>query len=136
MKDIFFDIAIKEAKKAKNKQEVPVGAIIVREEEIIAKSHNEVEKSKSILSHAEIKAIQKAFKKKKDWRLDDCELYVTLEPCAMCKEAIKRARIKKVYYCIKNTEYKLKETSYLESKNNIQKKEVEKLLIDFFKTKR
>lgn len=136
MNDIFFDIAIKEAKKAKNKQEVPVGAIIVREKKILAKGYNKVEKTKSILSHAEIIAIQKACKKKKDWRLDDCELYVTLEPCEMCKEIIKRTRIKKVYYGIKNKEYKLKETIYIENKNTIQKNEIEKLLVSFFKIKR
>lgn len=136
MNDTFFDIAIKEAKKAKNKQEVPVGAIIVREKKILSKGHNKVEKTNSILSHAEIIAIQKACKKIKDWRLDDCELYVTLEPCEMCKEIIKRARIKKVYYGLKNKGYTLKKPTYIENKNSIQKKEIEKLLVSFFKIKR
>ena len=89
--------ALKEAKKAKNKMEVPIGAIIVKDGEIIARAHNLREKKQSSLAHAEILCIEKACKKLKSWRLDDCELYVTLEPCCMCVGTIIQSRIKKIY---------------------------------------
>ena len=90
--------AYKEAQKALDKNEVPVGAVIVKEDKIIARAHNIKEIKQNALAHAEIICINKACKKLKNWRLDDCEMYVTLEPCSMCKGAIKQSRIKKVYY--------------------------------------
>jgi len=91
-------VALKEAKKAFKKNEVPIGAVIVRNNKIIAKAHNLREKTNLATSHAEILAIQKANKKLKSWRLDSCTLYVTIEPCPMCAGAIIQARIKSVVY--------------------------------------
>ena len=90
--------ALKEAKKAFKKNEVPVGAVIVKDGEIIARAHNMRMSKKSAIAHAEVLAIQKACKKLGDWRLEGCEMYVTLEPCAMCAGAIINSRIKKVVF--------------------------------------
>ena len=89
--------ALKEAQKAYKKLEIPVGAVIVKDGKIIAKAHNIKEQKKDTTKHAEIIAIQKASKKLNTWRLNDCEMYVTLEPCSMCAGAIIQARLKKVY---------------------------------------
>ena len=97
MQEEFMQVALKEAKKAYKKLEIPVGAVIVKNGEIIAKAHNIKEEKKDTTKHAEIIAIQKASKKLESWRLNDCELYVTLEPCPMCAGAIIQSRIKKVY---------------------------------------
>lgn len=96
------NLALKEAKKAYKKLEVPIGAVIVKDGKIIAKAHNLREKKQSSLAHAEILAIKKACEKLESWRLDGAELYVTLEPCAMCAGAITQARIKKVYFGAKD----------------------------------
>lgn len=90
--------AIKEAKKALTKNEVPVGAVIVRNGEIISRAHNLRETKQQAIYHAELAAIQKACEKLGRWRLDDCDLYVTLEPCPMCAGAIINARIGRVYF--------------------------------------
>ena len=97
MNDIYMDIAMEEADKAFNENEVPVGAVIVKNNKILAKSHNLKDKTGNIMNHAEIIAIKKAAQKLKDWRLYDCEMYITLEPCPMCASAIQQSRIKKVY---------------------------------------
>lgn len=89
--------ALKEAKKAYDKLEVPVGAVIVKDRKIIARAHNLKETKNDTTKHAEILAIQKASKKLNSWRLIDCEMYVTLEPCSMCAGALINSRIKKVY---------------------------------------
>ncbi len=94
----YMTLAIKEAKKALEKDEVPIGAVIVLDGKVIARAHNLMEKTQLATAHAEVLAINKACKKLKSWRLDGAELYVTLEPCAMCAGAIVNARIKKVYY--------------------------------------
>ena len=94
----FMKEAIAEAKKAYSDGEVPVGAVIVKDGEIIAKGRNLREQKQNALSHAEIEAINSACKTLGSWRLDDCELYVTLEPCPMCTGAIINARIKKVVF--------------------------------------
>ncbi len=96
----YIQVAYKEALKAYKKNEIPVGAVIVKNNKIIAKSHNNRQKKHTILGHAEINVILKAEKKLKDWRLDDCEMYVTLEPCEMCEKIINESRIKKVYYLL------------------------------------
>lgn len=96
------NLALKEAKKAYKKLEVPIGAVIVKDGKIIARAHNLREKKQSSLAHAEILAIKKACEKLESWRLDGAELYVTLEPCAMCAGAITQARIKKVYFGAKD----------------------------------
>ncbi len=97
LKEKFMQEALKEAKKAANKLEVPVGCVIVKNGKIIARAHNQKETKTDTTKHAEIIAIQKASKKLEAWRLLDCEMYVTLEPCSMCAGAIIQSRIKKVY---------------------------------------
>ncbi len=94
----YMKAAIKQAKKAAEKGEVPVGAVIVRDGKIIARAYNTRETDKNALCHAEIKAIKKACKKLGGWRLTRCEMYVTLEPCPMCAGAIVNSRIVSVYY--------------------------------------
>ena len=89
--------ALKEAKKAYDKKEIPVGAVIVKDNKIIARGYNRKEEKNDTTKHAEIIAIQKASKKLNSWRLIDCEMYVTLEPCSMCAGALIQSRIKKVY---------------------------------------
>lgn len=98
MKSKFMFEALKEAKIAASNGEVPVGAVIVKNDEIIAKAHNMREQKQNALSHAEIEAINIACKKLGSWRLDECELYVTLEPCPMCTGAIINSRIKTVVF--------------------------------------
>lgn len=94
----FMKLAIAEAQKAAEKGEVPVGAVIVKNGEVISTGHNLREEKQNALSHAEIEAINLACQKLGSWRLDDCELYVTLEPCPMCTGAIINARIKTVIF--------------------------------------
>lgn len=98
MDEKFMRAAIAQAKLAAKKGEVPVGAVIVRDGEIIARAYNTREKDKNALCHAELKAIRKACKRLGGWRLTRCELYVTLEPCPMCAGAIINSRIVSVYY--------------------------------------
>ncbi|MCI8416960.1 MAG: nucleoside deaminase [Lachnospiraceae bacterium] len=92
----FMKEAIRQARKAEERQEVPIGCVIVRGDRIIARGYNRRNTDKSTLSHAELLAIQKASKKIGDWRLEDCTLYVTLEPCQMCAGAIVQARMERV----------------------------------------
>ncbi len=94
----FMKLAIKQAQKAQEKDEVPIGAVIVSDGKVIAKAHNLMEKTQLATAHAEILAINKACKKLKSWRLDGLEMYVTIEPCAMCAGAIVNARLKTVYF--------------------------------------
>lgn len=88
--------AIKQAKKAYALDEVPIGCVIVQDDKIIARGYNRRNTDKNTLAHAEITAIKKASKKTGDWRLEDCTLYVTLEPCQMCAGAIVQSRMKRV----------------------------------------
>ncbi len=95
----FMALAIKNAKIAAKKGEVPIAAVIVHKSgEIIAQAHNQIEKNNNPIAHAEIIAIQKAAQKKNAWRLNECDLYVTLEPCNMCAGAILNARIRRLYF--------------------------------------
>ena len=96
-KEYFMKQALKEAKKAYQKLEVPVGVVIVKDEKILARAHNQKEEKNNPVQHAEILAIEKACKKLNNWRLQECEMYVTLEPCAMCAGAIMQSRLKKIY---------------------------------------
>ena len=96
-KEKFMMEALKEAKKAYDKLEVPVGSVIVKEGKIIARAHNLKETKTDTTKHAEILAIQKASRKLKSWRLLDCDMYVTLEPCSMCAGAMINSRIRKIY---------------------------------------
>lgn len=131
------NMILKEAEIAYKNDEVPVGCVIVRNNIIISKGHNSKQKKHMCTRHAEVIAIEKASKKLKDWRLTDCELYVTLEPCPMCKEVIRQARIKKVYYLLKsnfnNENNKIIEYSLIESYDNANYKEK---LSSFFEHKR
>ena len=97
--------ALKEAKKAYENDEVPIGAVVVKNNKIIARAYNNKEKNNIATHHAEILAINKACKKNKNWRLNDCTIYVTVEPCVMCCGAIIQSRIKKIVYGISNKNY-------------------------------
>ena len=92
----YMKAAIREAKKAYALDEVPIGCVIVREDKIIARGYNRRNTDKNTLAHAEMSAIKKASKKTGDWRLEDCTMYVTLEPCQMCAGAIVQSRLGKV----------------------------------------
>ena len=103
--EYFMSLALKEAKKAYDIDEVPVGCVIVLNDKVIARAYNKREKDKSSIFHAEILAIKKASKKLDSGRLDDCNIYVTLEPCIMCAGAILQAKIKNLYYGAKELRY-------------------------------
>ncbi len=98
----FMKAALKEAEKALLIDEVPVGAVVVYEDKIIARAHNLREKNQSFHAHAEFLAMMKAAKKIGSWRLEDCDVYVTMEPCPMCAGAMIQARIKHLYYGTKD----------------------------------
>ncbi len=116
-KERFMLMAYKEAQKAESKGEVPIGAVIILNGKIIARGYNKREESQNALKHAEMIAIDKACKKLKSWRLEDCEIYVTLEPCLMCYGAILNSRIKKLYFGAKDNKTEIDKT-FLVSKNN------------------
>ena len=98
----FMMLALKEAEKSALLDEVPVGAVIVKENKVIARGHNLREKTKDPTSHAEIVAIRKACKKLNSWRLEDCTIYVTIEPCSMCAGTLLWTRIKRIVYGAKD----------------------------------
>lgn len=123
------DLAIKASKK----NEVPVGAIVVYNNKIIAKSYNKKEKKHDVMGHAEIKAIKKASHKLKTWKLDDCVLYVSLKPCTMCENIIRQSRIKQVYYLIDKPENKREFYNIkLEKYNNESLEEKYKKILNTF----
>lgn len=142
-KERFMKEALKEAKKAYEKEEIPVGAVIVKDGKIISRGHNLKESKFSSISHAEINAIQKANKKLGAWRLENCEMYITLEPCMMCMGAIINSRIKKIYIgtldsktgacesVINISNYKF--NHIVEIEKGILQEECEYILKDFFK---
>ena len=146
-KEKFMKEALKEAKKAYEKLEIPVGCVIVKDNKIIARAHNLKETKFDTTKHAEIIAIQKASKKLKSWRLNECEMYVTLEPCSMCAGAIINSRIKKLYYGAKDEktgavgsvfnllkDYKFNHDVEIES--GILENECRNILKEFFKNLR
>ena len=98
MKNKFMTSALKCAQKAYSEGEVPIGAVVVLDGKVISRGHNRRTGRQIATAHAEIEAIEKACKKLKSWRLPECELYVTLEPCPMCMGAALNARIKKIYF--------------------------------------
>lgn len=131
MWDKVIDLALKAAKK----KEVPVGAIVVKDNKIIGKGYNKREKSHNILAHAEIIAIKMASKKLKTWKLDDCEIYVTLKPCSMCESVIRQSRIKNVYYLL-DKDQKKKEyyaTNFQITNECRYQDKYNRILTDFFK---
>ena len=104
MEKKFFDDAFFYAELAFIEDEVPIGAVVVKNNEIIGYGYNSKEKNGLVIDHAEIKAITMAEKNINNWRLDDCDMYVTLDPCPMCASAIKQARIKNVYSALSNSD--------------------------------
>lgn len=139
-KNYFMNIAINEAKKAAKKGDVPVGACVVCNNKIIAKAHNKKELKKNAILHAEIIAISHASKKLKSYRLNNCDLYVTFEPCLMCVGAILSARINNVYFGAFDTRFgaseqlvnnKFNHTSNFEG--GILESECSSLISNFFK---
>lgn len=146
MQSRFMDRAIELAKKAGNLGEVPVGAVIVKDGEIIAEGYNKREQKKNALSHAELEAINSACNALGDWRLDGCTMYVTLEPCPMCTGAIINARIKEVVFgaydkncgCMDSAINitSLPFASDITVYGGIKEDECKSLLTEFFKDKR
>ena len=144
MEEKFIKEALKEAKKAYDKLEVPVGAVIVKDGQVIARAHNLKETKLDTTNHAEILAIQKASKKLKSWRLIGCEMYVTLEPCSMCAGALINSRIKKVYIgasdektgAVGSVFNLLEDYTFnhkVEVENGVMKTECQEILKKFFK---
>lgn len=133
----YMKIAIMQAKKALKNNEVPVGAVIIKDNKIISKAYNKKEKTKNSTKHAEIIAISKACKKLKNWRLENCEIYVTMEPCMMCSGAIEQSRIKKIIYGVKNENYgctdKLKNVEII---SQVCEEECKNLIQSFFRKRR
>lgn len=135
-KDIFYmKLAIEEAKKALEKEEVPIGCVIVYHDEVIASSYNRKTIDNIATSHAEILAINEACKKLGTWYLDECVLYTTIEPCLMCTGAIMQSRIKRVVYGSKNEAfgYLSKVDLKIDVSSNVLEKETKDLLTNFFK---
>lgn len=140
----YMKMALREAKKAFDEDEVPVGAVLVKDGLVIARAHNQKESKTDTTKHAEIIAIQKASKKLKNWRLEDTTLYVTLEPCTMCIGAIIGARIKKVCFgtmdektgacgSVLNIPKDYPFNHIVEVEGNVMEEECKKILQDFFK---
>ena len=145
--EYYMSLALKEAEKAKKMDEVPVGAIIVRNGEIVSKAHNLKERKRQAYAHAEFLAIQKASRKLNTWCLDDCDLYVTLEPCMMCMGNIILSRIRHLYYGTKdpkggmvNSLIEIKQIKGLnhhpEITSGILQPECSQILTEFFREKR
>lgn len=135
---MYMNEALKLAQKSYRKNEIPVGAVIVKNNKVIAKGFNKREKSHIVISHAEINCILKASRKLKTWKLDNCDMYVTMKPCSMCESVIKQSRINKVYYLIDKPsdkkEYNKTNIEKYNKKNS--EKEYKKLLNLFFVNRR
>ena len=140
MDEKYMKIAIKEANKSLIYGDIPVGAVIIKCGKVIAKAYNCCQKNKTIHSHAEILCINEAIKKLNNVYLDDCTLYVTMEPCLMCYGAISKTNIKKIVYGISNDKMGfLKFINYMpkiEIESNCCSEEISKMMNDFFKNKR
>lgn len=137
----YMQIAYKEALKAYKKGDVPVGAVIIKNNKVIAKSYNKKEKKNNAILHAEIDAINKACKKLKTWHLENCILYTTLEPCLMCTGAIVQSRINEIYYATENKNFGeinniKKYNKQIKINSGLLKNESSELLKKFFKEKR
>ncbi|NLW70552.1 MAG: nucleoside deaminase [Eubacteriaceae bacterium] len=144
MMNQFMDIALEQARRALVKGEVPVGAVIVRQGEVISQAHNEAQFSGDMRAHAEMRAIDEALGLLGKRRLAECEIYVTLEPCPMCAWAIRLSRIKRVIYGAADYEYGACGSVYNFSPSGegvftlggIRERECADLLKEFFRTKR
>ena len=142
----YMQMAYNEAVKAFNKNEVPIGCVIVKDDLVIAKAHNLRESKNLVKAHAEMLAIEKANKKLNSWRLDDCDIYITLEPCPMCLGAIIQARFKNLYFgaydkktgacgsVLNLCDYKFNHEVNITG--GILEDECSKIISDFFKTLR
>jgi len=136
MEKYFMNEALKLAKKAFDKDEIPVGAVIVKDNKIIGCGYNEKEKYKNPLKHAEMIAIEEACRYIGDWRLNECVLYVTLEPCLMCMGAIVETRIGKVVYGAKKIDQMFAAKNDVDVVGGILEEECLSILQDFFKNRR
>lgn len=143
----FMRLAINEAKKALLIDEVPIGAIIVKDDKVIARGYNHRETKQDVTSHAEIEAIKKANKRLNSWRLVDCDIYITLEPCLMCMGALIQSRVSNIYYGAKDPKGGAIESSLnaLDSKNinhhpnvegGILEKDCSEIISNYFRLKR
>lgn len=146
-KEEYMSLALKEAFKAKKIDEVPVGCIIVKNDKVLARAYNQKIRKKDPTSHAEIECIKKACNKLKSYYLDDCDMYITLEPCMMCTGAIIQSRLRKIYIGTKDSKGGSIVSSielstvkninhYPEIEIGILQEECSKILKDFFKEKR
>ena len=139
-------VALEQAKVAAEEDEVPVGAVIVRQGKVLATGRNDREQTKSPIGHAEMRAIEKAAEALHSWRLEECELYVTLEPCPMCLSACQQARLSKVVYAAKDSKggalclgYHVHQDSKLNHQFEVAYEpmdECSQILKDFFSKKR
>ncbi|MBQ6478919.1 MAG: nucleoside deaminase [Erysipelotrichaceae bacterium] len=147
MNNRFMMQAYKEARKAFEEDEVPVGCVIVKDGKIVARAHNRKEKKNCALFHAEIECIRKATGKLNNWNLKGCEIYVTLEPCMMCTGALVNSRIDKIVYGCKDpkggalvSNIRLQDirllNHYPEIQGGVMEEECSKLLKEFFRNKR
>ena len=142
-KEYFMTEALKEAKKSYDKNETPIGAVVVYDNKIIARAHNLRESKNDSTCHAEVLAIKKACKKIGSWRLENCDIYVTLEPCVMCAGDMIQSRVRKCYYGAKNERFgvhagpiNLFDVEFnhkVEIEGGILKEECSTLISDFFK---
>lgn len=143
----FMDEALKQAKRAKQQEEVPVGAVVTRSNRIIARAHNRVEQLQDATAHAEMIALTRASEETGDWRLSDCTLYVTLEPCPMCAGALVQSRIHRLVYGAEDPEGGACGTLYnivqdhrlnhrVEMKRGVRAEASSKLLETFFSEQR
>ena len=146
-KEEYMSLALKEAFKAKKIDEVPVGCIIVKNDKVLARAYNQKIRKKDPTSHAEIECNKKACNKLKSYYLDDCDMYITLEPCMMCTGAIIQSRLRKIYIGTKDpkggsivSSIELSTVKninhYPEIEIGILQEECSKILKDFFKEKR
>lgn len=139
MNEKIVDRILELSKQAYNNEEIPVAAIVVKNGKIIGEGINNRNKNASVIGHAEIMAIENACKNIGDWRLDDCDLYVSLLPCMMCTGAILESRIKKIYYLCDRTNVCFNSKNYINAVKIINEQkysEYIKLLQLFFENKR
>jgi len=129
MEQKIYNIMIRLANKAYNNGDIPVGAIVVKEGKIISQAYNKKEYKKNAINHAEIIAIDKACRKLKTWHLEECEIFVTLEPCLMCIGAISQARIGKLTYILENSKFGF--TNYINVNENITNHKIEIVKSDY-----
>lgn len=145
--ELFMRLALKQARLAAKYDEVPVGAVLVIDNQVIARGYNKKEKNNDVTSHAEIEVIRKASKKASSWRLEDATIYVTLEPCSMCAGALLWSRVKRIVYGASEPKFGALGSTYnlFVQKNinhqpliqgGILEEECGLLLKDFFKNKR